>query len=55
MVYWLRLSVSLAGYTGSIPGWGARILRAEWPSQNNKQTRKATPNHNPMGDLLLSL
>ena len=40
MVQWLRLHTSTAGGTGSIPGWGTKILYATWRSQKNKEFGK---------------
>ena len=37
-VQWLRLQSSTAWATGSIPGWGIKILHATWHSQKPKQT-----------------
>ena len=35
-VQWFRLCTSTAGGTGSIPGWGSRILNAVWCDQKRK-------------------
>ena len=44
MVQWLRLQASTAGGTGSIPGWGNKILHAarcgQPPPQKNKQQQQ---------------
>ena len=38
MAQWLRLFTSNAGYTGSVPCWGAKISIASWPkNQSMKQ------------------
>ena len=34
------LHTSTAGGTGSIPGWGTKILHATHAAQTNKQTNK---------------
>ena len=36
VVQWLRLCASTAGGTGSIPGWGAKILHASQRSLKKK-------------------
>ena len=36
LVQWLRLSTSTAGGTGSIPGWGTKILQATQCSPKQK-------------------
>ena len=36
MVQWLRLRASTAGGTGSIPGWGTKILHAARCGQKKK-------------------
>ena len=42
-VPWLGLHASTAGSTGSIPGWGTKILHAARRAQKNKQeTDKGT-------------
>ena len=38
MVQWLRLCVSTAGDTCSIPGWGTKILHATYGVTKNKRT-----------------
>ena len=40
MVQWLGLCASTAGGTGSIPGWGSKILHAAWHGQKNKRKKK---------------
>ena len=35
---WLGLRDSTAGDTGSIPAWGAKILRAAWCGQKKKKS-----------------
>ena len=45
-VQWLKLCVSTAGGTSSIPGWGAKILQDLWCSQEDrkeKQINKKSP------------
>ena len=37
VVQWLRRQASSAGDVGLIPGWGARIPRAQWCSPPNKR------------------
>ena len=37
VIQWLGFHASTAGDTGSIPGWGTKILHATWLGQN-KQT-----------------
>ena len=37
-VQWLRLRTSNAGVTGSIPGWGSKILRAAQRGQKQRET-----------------
>ena len=36
VVQWLRLRTSTAGVTGSIPGWGTKILHAVRHGQKKK-------------------
>ena len=38
VVHWLRLRASTVGGTGSIPGRGTKIPKAEWCSQKKKDT-----------------
>ena len=40
VVQWLGLRASTAGGTGSIPGWGNKILQAAWCSQKKKKSGK---------------
>ena len=37
MVQWLGLHTSTARGTGSIPGWGTKILHAAWSKKKKKQ------------------
>ena len=39
VVLWLRLCASIAGNTGSIPGWGTKILHVKWHTQKIKNIR----------------
>ena len=44
MIQRLRLLTSTAGVTGSIPGWGTRILHAT-QSKKKKKVKEAFNNH----------
>ena len=49
-VQWLVLRTLTAESTGSIPGWGTKILQAAWYSQNkqtNKKKKRSDPCFNP--------
>ena len=37
---WLRLCASIAGGTGSIPGWGTKIPQAAQPKKKKKRERE---------------
>ena len=40
VVQWLGLCASTAGGTGSLPGWGTKILHAAQCGENKKQANK---------------
>ena len=54
MVQWLRLCTSTAGGTGSIPGWGTKILHATWCGQKKIKLKKKET-LSGQSDLLLRL
>ena len=39
-IQWLKLLTTISGGTGSIPGWGTKILHAAWCGQKKKEKRK---------------
>ena len=39
VVQWLRLCAAKAGVTGSIPGWGTKILHATWCGKQLKKKK----------------
>ena len=39
----LRLRVPTAGSTGSVPGWGTKILHALWQGPKKKKNNKPFP------------
>ena len=43
VVQWLGLCTSTAGGTGSIPGWGTKILHASLGGQKTPQNQKNKP------------
>ena len=47
MVQWLRHHASNAGGVSLIPGWGPKIPRAAWCSQNRKEEQRVPWNNKP--------
>ena len=44
VIQWLRLHAPNAGGTGSVLGWGTKILYASWHSQKEKVIKHQNPN-----------
>ena len=50
VVQWLGLHTSTAGWSGSIPGSGTKILQTSWPKKKKKKVKFDVPAGHPSGD-----